>query len=245
MSIPSDLTPLVQPANSISKLGLSIKAKTMAAEQEYAKNNDASQPTPSAPVYAARLNGLLKTLATAEGAVAECVKARHELIGALEKILGTHKASLMAEEQQLAQLTARKSEIDQKKQDVETAIMRGLADQNSVNSDPKSASPVPEPDRPEVEALTPPPMSDDHDFYEPQPPSVPDFKREHSQPAAVAFAQTTPTGLEALSDLASQYSAVPVATNGTNKKRKIDNSGEIADLGNDGIDPNIDDMIRQ
>lgn len=241
-SVPTELMPLVQPASSVSKLVLSIKAKTTAAEQEYTKNNDVNQPTPSAPVYAARLNGLLKTLATAEGAVAECVKARRELIGALEKILDTNKASLVAEEQQLSQLTTRKSEIDQKKQDVEMAIMRGLADQDSGNRDPKSASPVPEPDRPEVEALTPPPMSDDHDFYEPEP-AVPDFQTEPSQ--SVAHAQATPTGLEALSNLASQYSAVPVATNGTNKRRKVENNEDVPDLGNDGIDPNIDDMIRQ
>lgn len=233
---------MVAPAATVSKLALSIKAKTSAAEQEYAKNTDPNQPTPSAPVYAARLNGLLKSLATAEGAVAECVKARKELIGALEKLLDTNKTSLEAEERQLAQLTERKSEIDQKKQDVEMAIMRGLADQDSANRDFKSASPVPEPDRPEVEALTPPPASDDHDFYEPQP-SGSGFDSVPNQPSN--FPQAPPTGLEALSNLASQYSAVPVSTNGTNKRRKIDNGDEIPDLGNDGIDPNIDEMIRQ
>lgn len=229
---------MIAPAATISKLALPIKAKTTAAEQEYAKNTDPNQPTPSAPVYAARLNGLLKTLATAEGAVAECVKARKELVGALEKLLDTNKTSLEAEEKQLAQLTERKTEIDQKKQDVEMAIMRGLADQDSAKRDPKSASPVPEPDRPEVEALTPPPADEDNDFYEPQP-SGTGFE------PAPAFQQAQPTGLEALSHLASQYSAVPVSTNGTNKKRKIDEGDEVPDLGDDGIDPNIDEMIRQ
>lgn len=232
------MTTLIAPASTVSKLALPIKAKTSAAEQEYAKNTDPNQPTPSAPVYAARLNGLLKTLATAEGAVAECVKARKELVGALEKLLDTNKTSLTAEEQQLSQLTERKSEIDQKKQDVEMAIMRGLADQDSANRDPKSASPpAPEPDRPEVEALTPPPADEDNDFYEPQP-SGTGFE------PAPAFPPAQPTGLEALSHLAAQYSAVPVSTNGTNKKRKIDNGDEVPDLGDDGIDPNIDEMIR-
>lgn len=234
--------PMVAPASTVSKLALSIKAKTSAAEQEYAKHTDPNQPTPSAPVYAARLNGLLKSLATAEGAVAECVKARKELIGALEKLLDTNKTSLETEERQLAQLTERKSEIDQKKQDVEMAIMRGLADQDSANRDFKSASPVPEPDRPEVEALTPPAASDDHDFYEPQP-SGPGFDSVPTQQPN--FPPAPATGLEALSNLASQYSAVPVSTNGTNKRRKIDSGDEVPDLGNDGIDPNIDEMIRQ
>ncbi|KAI3400211.1 hypothetical protein diail_4096, partial [Diaporthe ilicicola] len=236
---------LVTPAQNVSKSSLSLKAKTANAEQEYAKNTDPKQPTPSAPVYAARLNGLLKTLATAEGAVAECVKARTELIGALEKLLGTNKASLETEEKQLAELAERKSSIEQKKADVEMAIMRGLADQGPTNRDGQSASPVPEPHRPEVEALTPPPIEDDADMYNTQ-----GGERLESMPAqesAIAPTQQ-PTGLETLSSLASQYSAVPVSTNGasgSNKRRKLDSAEEIPDLGEDGIDPNIDEMIRQ
>lgn len=241
LSVPPELATLIAPASTVSKLGLSIKAKTSAAEQEYAKNTDPNQPTPSAPVYAARLNGLLKTLATAEGAVAECVKARKELVGALEKLLDTNKTNLESEEIQLSQLAERKSGIDQKKQDVEMAIMRGLADQDSARRDPKSASPGPEPDRPEVEALTPPAVSDEPDFYEPEPA----FEAATAQPAyPPAEGQGQPTGLEALSQLASQYSAVPVSTNGTNKKRKIDSGDEVPDLSDD-LDPKIDDMILQ
>ncbi|KAK7708518.1 hypothetical protein SLS64_006620 [Diaporthe eres] len=244
-AVPSELAPLVTPAQNVSKLALSLKAKTTNAEQEYTKNTDPKQPTPSAPVYAARLNGLLKTLATAEGAVAECVKARTELIGALEKLLGTNKASLEAEEKQLAELAERKSTIEQKKADVEMAIMRGLADQTPANRDGQSASPVPEPDRPEVEALTPPPIEDDADMYNGQ--GTDSFEPVPAQEPAITQAQQ-PTGLETLSSLASQYSAVPVSTNGTsgaNKRRKIDSADEIPDLGEDGIDPNIDEMIRQ
>ncbi|KAK2602609.1 hypothetical protein N8I77_009127 [Diaporthe amygdali] len=244
-AVPSELAPLVTSAQSVSKLALSLKAKTTSAEQEYAKNTDPKQPTPSAPVYAARLNGLLKTLATAEGAVAECVKARTELIGALEKLLGTNKASLETEQRQLAELAERKTTIEQKKADVEMAIMRGLADQAPANRDGQSASPVPEPDRPEVEALTPPPIEDDTDIYNAQ--GTDSFEPLPAQDSANAQAQQ-PTGLETLSSLASQYSAVPVATNGSsgsNKRRKLDSADEIPDLGEDGIDPNIDKMIRQ
>lgn len=241
-SVPPELTPLVAPSNSVSKLALSIKAKSSAAEQEYTKNTDPNQPTPSAPVYAARLNGLLKSLATAESAVEECVKARKELVEALEKLLDTNKSSLEAEEKQLVILSQRRTEISQKKQDVEMAIMRGLADQDSAQ-DAQSASPVPEPERPEVEALTPPPANDD-DFYDPQPEGT-GFEPVAAPAQQPTFAQTQPTGLEALSNLASQYSAVPVSTNGTNKRRKVENGDEIPDLGNDGIDPNIDEMIRQ
>ncbi|ROW15351.1 hypothetical protein VPNG_02353 [Cytospora leucostoma] len=247
-SVPSELVPLVTPAQNVSKLALSAKAKTTTVEQEYIKNTDPNQPTPSAPVYAARLNGLLKTLATAEGAVAECVKARKELIGALEKLLDTNKASLEVEEKQLADIEGKKTTIDQKKQDVEMAIMRGLADQDPTKRDGQSASPVPEPDRPEVEALTPPPV-DDSDKYEPEPAAS--FEDDEAQQPPFGEAQQPVSGLDALSSLASQYSAVPLATNGANganganKKRKISATDEIPDLGNDGIDPDIDEMIRQ
>lgn len=250
-AVPSELAPLVTPAQNVSKLALSLKAKTTTAEQEYTKNTDPNQPTPSAPVYAARLNGLLKSLATAEGAVAECVKARTELIGALEKLLETNKASLEAEEKQLVDLGEKKSSIEQKKADVEMAIMRGLADQTPANRDGQSASPVPEPDRPEVEALTPPPIEEDADMYNAQETDlfepVPAQEPAPAQDPAAAQGQQ-PTGLETLSSLASQYSAVPVSTNGTsgaNKRRKLDSADEIPDLGEDGIDPNIDEMIRQ
>jgi regulator of Ty1 transposition protein 103 len=246
-ALPSELAPLVTPAQNVSKLALSLKAKTTNAEQEYSKNTD-PQPPPSAPVYAARLNGLLKTLATAEGAVAECVKARTELIGALEKLLDTNKSSLEAEEKQLAELSGRKSTIEQKKADVEMAIMRGLADQTPTNRDGHSASPVPEPDRPEVEALTPPPIEADADMYN-NGQGTDSFEPVPAQEPAIAQAQAPqPTGLETLSSLASQYSAVPVSTNGAssaNKRRKVDSADEIPDLGEDGIDPNIDEMIRQ
>lgn len=233
--------PLIAPASTVSKLAMSCRAKTSAATQEYTKNTDPDLPTPSANVFAARLNGLMKSLATAEVAVAECVKTRKDLIGALEKLLDINKTTLDAEEKQLAELVERKSEIEKKKQDVEMAIMRGLADQDTANRGPKSASPKPELDRPEVEALTPPPISDDADFYEPEP-AVSTFD---PVPASVQSSTFPPAaGLEALSTLASQYSAVPVSINGANKKRKAENGDEIPELGNVGIDPDVDEMIR-
>lgn len=240
-SVPSELMPLIAPASTVSKLAMSCRAKTSTASQEYTKNTDPDQPTPSANVFAARLNGLMKSLATAEVAVAECVKTRKDLIGALEKLLDTNRTTLEGEERQLAELVERKSEIEQKKQDVEMAIMRGLADQDTANRGYKSANPKPELDRPEVEALTPPPISDDADFYEPEP-AAPAF--EPVATAAQSSSFPPAAGLEALSTLASQYSAVPVSTNGTSKKRKVENGDEIPELGNVGIDSDIDDMIR-
>lgn len=243
-SVPSELMPLLAPASAVAKLALSSKVKSSAASMEYAKNTDPEQPTPSENVFAARLNGLMKSLAIAEGAVAECVKTRKDLITALEKLLDNNKAVLEGEEKQLAQLMEQTAEIKQKKQDVETEIMRGLADQESVNRGPKSASPKPELERPEVEALTPPAIHDDTDFYEPEPASgYEPMDTTTSQPSN--FQPAPAGGLEALSTLASQYSAVPVAANGINKKRKVENGDEFPELGNVSFDPEIEKMIRE
>lgn len=234
--------PLLAPASAVAKLALSSKAKSSAASSEYAKNTDPDQPPPSENVYAARLNGLMKTLAIAEGAVAECVKTRKDLVAALEKLLDNNKAVLESEETQLAQLMQQTAEIKQKKQDVETEIMRSLADQESVNRGPKAASPKPELERPEVEALTPPPVHDDIDFYEPEPASG----YEPMETKTTQSATFPPAGgLEALSTLASQYSAVPVAANGINKKRKVENGDEYPQLGNVSLDPEIEQMIHE
>lgn len=229
------------PTSAVAKQVMSSKAKSSAASLEYAKNTDPDQPTPSANVFAARLNGLMKSLATAEGAVAECVKTRKHLIDALEKLLDNNRAVLEAEEKQLAQLGEQMAEIKQKKQDVEMEIMRGMADQDSAKRGLKSASPAPEVERPEVEALTPPAPSDDADFYEPgyEPMDV------SAPPTCFSPAPPPAGGLEALSTLASQYSAVPVLGNGSTKKRKVEREDEFPELGNVGLDPETQKLVDE
>ena len=68
-AVPNELVPIVGPQQTISKLVLSTRTSLNAANQDYDKLTDPNAVTPSAPVHAARLNGLLKTLANAEGAV--------------------------------------------------------------------------------------------------------------------------------------------------------------------------------
>lgn len=233
--------PLLAPASAVAKLTLSSKAKSSAASTEYAKNTDPDQPPPSENVFAARLNGLMRSLAIAEGAVAECVQTRMDLIAALEKLLDNNKTVLEAEQKQLEQLKQQTAEIKQKKQDVETQIMRSLADQESANRGPKSASPKPELERPEVEALTPPAIQDDTDFYEPEPASGYEPMDTTTTQASI-YPPAPAGGLEALSTLASQYEAVPVAANGINKKRKIENGDELPEV---NFDPEIEKMIRE
>ena len=127
------------------------------ANAEYDKMEDPNAPAPTPPVHAARLSQLLKTLANAESSVSEVVKSRVALIDGLEKLLESNRSALSNEQSLAAQLSERKAETETKKREVEDGIMRGLSgDLVSTNNGPGA-----EPEtnaRPEVEALTPPPV---------------------------------------------------------------------------------------
>ena len=157
---------------AVSKAAATTTSAVPTAEAEYDKLNDPSKPTPTPPVHAARLSALVKSLASAESAVSESIKARRNLIEGLEKIIETNRAALATEEAQKDVLTTRKISTEAKKRDVEDGIMRGL----SAESTPVAAhgSPISgsrtngnaispmdtgsvEPERPHVEELTPPP----------------------------------------------------------------------------------------
>lgn len=258
---------MVEPQQSTTKLVLSTKTSVNAANQDYDKLTDPSAVVPSAPVHAARLNGLLKTLANAEGAVAESIKARKVLIAALEKILNTNRTALSGEEQLLGQISNRRTEIDAKKKDVEDSIMRGFASHSSPGTPvaPGDGSPglshtpvtpAAELDRPEVEALTPPGY--------PQPPVtelVPELELEASNgsgkdAAPQAPSQSPPTaGSDLLSSLAtpSQYASygrpTSAASGNSVKRRKLDTGDEFPGLGGDdamdGLDADVAEMLRR
>ncbi|KAK0720359.1 RNA polymerase II-binding domain-containing protein [Lasiosphaeris hirsuta] len=248
--IPSELSSLVAPQQSVTKSVHPMKNTLLAANAEFEKLTDPASQTPAAAVHAARLTGLLKNLASAEGAVTECIKARKELITALEKILVTNREALERDESQLMELSGRRTLAEAKKQEVELAIIGGLPS-NSKEQTPgsrPSGSPVPEPDRPQVEALTPPHVQDhDGDIYAStgspggqngQSRTLPVFG---SPPPQTTFPSAP--GIEMLSNLASQYQAVPL--NG-NKKRKIETSDDFPDLGNDdGIDADVAEILRK
>jgi regulator of Ty1 transposition protein 103 len=266
--VPSDFAPLIEPQQTITKLVLSTKTSVNAANQDYEKLTDVSAVTPSPPVHAARLNGLLKTLANAEGAVAESIKARKILISALEKILDSNRTSLSGEEHLLSQLSTRRVEIDSKKREVEESIMRGFASSGSPSgsitaSDGSPAAgqtpgtPPSELDRPEVEALTPPGYT--------QPPAaepVPGLDigtsnggSKDSVPAQTPSQSPPAAGSDLLSSLAtsSTYGAyarpASSASGNSAKKRKLNNGDEFPDFGGedamDGLDADVAEMLRQ
>jgi len=256
--VPSELSPLVEPQQTITQLVLSTKTSVNAANQEYDRVTDPSVPTPSAPVHAARLNGLLKVLANAEGAVAESIKARQVLIDGLEKLLGANREALATEESLLTQLSTRRQQTDTKKNEVEDSIMRGFASnsnpgtpampEGSPGASHSPTTPAPEPDRPEVEALTPP------GYPQPQTTEpVSDFdltaaNGTHNIGQVAAVSQNPPSyaGSDLLSSLSTPYGRPASGASNSAKKRKLSTPDEFPDLGGDamdGLDADVADML--
>ncbi|DAA79560.1 TPA_exp: Uncharacterized protein A8136_0333 [Trichophyton benhamiae CBS 112371] len=166
-SLPQELQPLAPLQIATSKASVSSNATVTIANTEYDKLNGPSAEIPTPPVYAARLSTLLKTLANAESSVSEVIKCRQSLIEGLEKVLDTNRAALVKEKSQVEQLSSRRTETENKKRDVEDAIIRGLtADDPSAQQsnggaawpDHKNSFGGEEPEAPAVEALTPPPV---------------------------------------------------------------------------------------
>lgn len=237
-SVPSEFTPLVSAHQKVSKLSVPLRTLVSSASEEYDKHTDPSTAVPTAPVYAARLHGLLKTLANAESAVAECVKAREDLVSGLEKMLETNRSALESDRNAGAELLKRKEEIEDKKQQVEMAIMRALgpAEGNGSPEEGGSVSPPPEPDRPEMEALTPPALED-----EPV-----DSLGESPAPEASDDQPTAELGIEAAPNPSLSPHSLTISTNGSNKRRRVDDGDELPDLGNDGeIDPEVTEMLKE
>ncbi|KAK4162713.1 RNA polymerase II-binding domain-containing protein [Cladorrhinum sp. PSN259] len=245
-AVPPELAPLLTQHEAISKSLIPMKSALTTAQSEYEKLTDPTAQFPALSVQAARLNGLLKTLANAEGAVAESMRTRKEMIQSLEKLLAANQQALEEEEGHMKQLSGRRTEIEQNKNTIENTIIIGQATNNQEQGPPGERTST-EPERPQVEALTPPHNSDaDHSYH--------GFSAQNGGHHPVAFhthhtGASAPqpafssSGIEILSNLASQYQAVPLI--GSNKKRKL-NSDEFPDLGgDDGIDADVKEMLRK
>jgi regulator of Ty1 transposition protein 103 len=248
----------------MNKLVLSTRTSLNAASKDYDKLTDPTIAQPTAPVFASRLSTLLKSLANAEGAVAESIKARKQLIEGLEKLLSTNRDALASEESQLVDVSARKLEIDNKKKDVEDGIMRGLA--NPSPSTPIGASPgltqtpatpAEEYNRPEVEALTPP-------GFPARRPAVlaPELDLDATNVSATEFNAQMAAPLSNVSaDIIANYGAQPpgiqqnpvskgsgvqtIPGPSSAKKRKLNDGDEFAAMGDDGLDDEVQAMLRQ
>lgn len=186
-SVPAELSKLVPLQQAVTKLVPGAKTQMATATAEYDKQTDPNANIPSPPVHAARLNGLLKTLANAEGAVAESIKARTALVTALEKLLEENRTALGKDKESHEQLSAKKLWVDGKRREVEDAIMKGFATSSSTPNTPqdRSTTPAEEPPKsnpfgadsapspPKVEALTPPSIERLTESPAPQPSQSP------------------------------------------------------------------------
>ena len=255
---------------AVSKAAATTLSSVPTADSEYDKLTDPSKPTPTAPVLAARLSALLKNLASAEGAVSESIKARRGLIAGLESIIETNHTALAGEEAQRETLITRKNVIEARKREVEDGIMRGLSAPStpvvahgSPISDPRTNGIVMlspgdnasvEPERPDVEELTPPPQESrtpagspatatpaaTHSHFQSTPPS-------HHAPIAPPTA-----GADLLSSLSMppvrHYPGTPgSAGGGMAKKRKVDD--DYPDFGNGedamaDLDDDVAELLR-
>ncbi|MCJ1465157.1 hypothetical protein MMC07_003773 [Pseudocyphellaria aurata] len=175
-SAPTEIQPLVPLQISVSKAVASANSAAATADVEYEKLTDPSKTIPTPPVHAARLSALLKSLASAEGAVSESIKARRALLDGLEKIVGMNRTALVAEEAQHVEFSSRKGLIEVKKREVEDGIMRGLSAESSPAAPHATLTPdskvhingkgtprshdasSPQIERPHVQELTPPPV---------------------------------------------------------------------------------------
>ncbi|KAI9672776.1 MAG: hypothetical protein M1831_000211 [Alyxoria varia] len=166
-AISQELETLAKYQTTLSKSQLALKPALTSANTEFDALTSGQQPTPSPPVHASRLTGLLKSLASAEDAASESMKARKALIAELEKLVDENQAETAREESLCEDIRSKKSTIDAKKREVEDGIMRGL----SAEDNAAAAASIPAghggingeglPDRPEVEPLTPPPIESD------------------------------------------------------------------------------------
>ena len=243
--MPKELESLAPLQIAITKASIDTRPRLDIAERDYKKINDPNATTPSLPLHAANLSGLIKSLAAAESAVSASIKARQALVADLERIVSDTKTVLAADGDVLTELAARKSATETKKRDVEDEINRTLA---SADNSPepedgtgkRSNSFVDE--RPEVEELTPEP--EDQVDFEPLP---------HGDESAVVD-ETTPTftlpnnpavaaALSGLGDMGSTSrvrAASGESLNGSSaKRRKMSHGADdeaVPDLGGMGME---------
>ena len=161
-SAPLELQPLVPLQIQVSKLALSVSSTMTTANVEYDKLMDPNIAIPNPPVHAARLSTLLKSLASAEGAVSESIKAREALVSGLEQLLATNRATLDNEKGQHFELQSRKTSAELKKHEIEDSIMRSSAAPRSEvphsNGGHQELELDDDAERPQIEELTPPPQ---------------------------------------------------------------------------------------
>lgn len=264
-SAPMELQPLIPLQLAVSKANATSQPATSTANAEFEKLNDAGKPAPTPPVHAARLSALLKSLSSAESAVAESIKTRQDLVDGLEKLLATNRAALDNEKTQLNTIQERRETTERKKRDVEDAIMRGVPASETpspategegqyTNGRPASST---EPERPKVEELTPPPTESLTPTHSPKfeienALPVPDhaFNNQHASgllpEPSYPTTSTHPHSPPSLASSDPRYAARS-SSGGPAKKRKLDVEFEGFGAGEDamaGLDEDVAELLR-
>lgn len=126
-SVPPELQILATQHAALSKVETAARPIVTKANTDYAEQTNPAALVPSAPVQAGRLSSLMKSLASAESAVNDSIKARQELIGELEKLLQGHKSKLTEEETTKQDLSTRRASIEAKRKEVEDIIFRRVS----------------------------------------------------------------------------------------------------------------------
>jgi regulator of Ty1 transposition protein 103 len=245
--MPKELESLGPLQIAVSKATITTNASIQTADLEYEKLNDPNITLPSPPVHAARLSALMKSLTNAESSVAESVKARKALIEGLEKILETNRAQLAKDEETYLNLSSRKTSTEAKKREVEDGIMRGMS--TSAENSPANGSPgdrarpesmVAEPERPDYEALTPPPVESVSPVGSPKLNQVTEpVKREHE-------VEDSPNVHDILATMSGVSRVRPASAQGMNgigaKRRKMSHGAEDFAVNLGGIDGGLGDL---
>ncbi|CAI7564916.1 unnamed protein product [Penicillium manginii] len=254
-STPSELQPLVPLQVALTKSAVYSNTSSTTANAEFAKlQNPEDQPLP--PVHAARLSSLLKTLANAESSVSEVIKSRRALIEGLEKLLATNRTQLAKEETMAAELTEKKAQTESKRRDVEDAIVRGFTDESAGGQN--QGGDGGDYARPEVEALTPPPVEALTPVGSPKPAQAHvranhgPFSEEpsvHSPDALVIPHMGQPDNGASFpdpSDLSPGGDNDFDLSNGAAKRRKVVHGEEdYAEFANEDLDADVAELIAQ
>ncbi|TKA72179.1 hypothetical protein B0A55_07880 [Friedmanniomyces simplex] len=166
-AVPPELEGVSRSLVAVSKAVVGKGPLVEGAEKEVAKMMDPAAVLPTPPVHAARLSAVMRSLASAQGAVEASISARKELLEGLEKLVATNRAELEKEEAAVARLATTRDTIEAKKKEVEDGIMRGLSNPSSpAVGTPTSGLPPASTmqvngngngDAPETESFTPPP----------------------------------------------------------------------------------------
>ncbi|KAF8533316.1 RNA polymerase II-binding domain-containing protein [Trichophaea hybrida] len=155
--VPLEFVPLLKSHKEINEKTSSVTIAIGSANTEFQKQFNAEH-LPAAPVYAARLSSLLKTLDTANVAVKSAIEARNSHIRNIERLLEQSKSALIKDEQVAMDIAEKLEKAVATKASVEHLILEGMEDIHGTRDGVGSSGEKTPEDlkSPEIEALTPP-----------------------------------------------------------------------------------------